>query len=278
MRFGSFEIFFASDGNFLLDGGAMFGVVPKVLWEKKNKADEFNRIQLSMNSMAVSKKDILILIETGIGEKYDSKFEEIYGLNPQINLIKSLKVIDIEPEDINFVINTHLHFDHCGGNTKKFNNKIVPTFRNAKYLIQKAEWENALNPDDRSKASYLNENILPLEEHKNLELVDGDVEIVEGVYLKAIPGHTRGHQCVLIDTGSERIFFTGDLIPTSSHVPISYVMAYDLFPLETINNKKIILQQAYEENWILAFYHDPEYSMVRVVKDAKEKWSFEPFG
>jgi len=276
IEIGKFTIYGLTDGTFLLDGGAMFGVVPKVLWEKKMPADSRNRILLSLNSILIDTGKELILVETGIGGKLNEKFIDIYGIKREPDLIQSLKKFNFNPEDINFVINTHLHFDHCGGNTFKDKDGIIkPTFPNAKYIIQKGEWEHALSPNERDRASYLKENFLPLKEFNQLELVNGEKEIVPGVKVKIVSGHTECHQCVFVTSEKDTLIFLGDLIPTTSHINLPYIMSYDLYPVETLENKKKILKKASEEGWILAFNHDPNYFFGRV-KFEEEKFRFIP--
>ncbi|TES86324.1 MAG: MBL fold metallo-hydrolase, partial [Candidatus Aminicenantes bacterium] len=255
---GKFEIYGLRDGFFFLDGGAMFGVVPKTLWEKKFPADEKNRIKLALNSILIKTAKELILVETGIGGDLDPKFYDYYSVERKPGLVLSLEKLGYQAEDIDLVVNTHLHFDHCGGNTSK-NEKgeDAPTFPKARYIIQKGEWEDALHPSERDKASYLEQNFLPLERHGLLQLVDGNKEISEGVEVIVVPGHTSRHQCLKVSTGGKVFFFLGDLVPTSAHVGLSYIMSYDLFPQQTLENKREYFDQAIEEDWILAFNHDP---------------------
>jgi glyoxylase-like metal-dependent hydrolase (beta-lactamase superfamily II) len=272
---GQFEIYGLRDGFFFLDGGAMFGVVPKTLWEKKYLADEKNRIKLALNSILIKTAKELILVETGIGGDLDPKFYEYYSVERKPGLVLSLEKLGYQAEDIDFVVNTHLHFDHCGGNTSK-NEKgeDVPTFPKARYIIQKGEWEDALHPSERDKASYLEQNFLPLEKYGLLQLVDGNKEISEGVEVIVVPGHTSRHQCLKVSTGGKVFFFLGDLVPTSAHVGLSYIMSYDLFPQQTLENKREYFEQAIEEDWILAFNHDPEHFFGKV-KKVNNKYTFE---
>ncbi len=272
---GQFEIYGLRDGFFFLDGGAMFGVVPKTLWEKKFPADEKNRIKLALNSILIKTAKELILVETGIGGDLDPKFYDYYSVERKPGLMLSLEKLGYKAEDIDLVVNTHLHFDHCGGNTSK-NEKgeDVPTFPKAKYIIQKGEWEDALHPSERDKASYLEQNFLPLEKHGLLQLVDGNKEISEGVEVIVVPGHTSRHQCLKVSTGGKVFFFLGDLVPTSAHVGLSYIMSYDLFPQQTLENKREYFEQAIEEDWILAFNHDPEHFFGKV-KKVNNKYTFE---
>ncbi|MEW6684625.1 MAG: MBL fold metallo-hydrolase [Candidatus Edwardsbacteria bacterium] len=263
MKFRSMEIFLLSDGKFALDGGAMFGVVPKVIWERLSTPDEKNRIELGLNCLLIETKGKKILIDTGIGDKFSKKIAEIYGIDKKDTLISSLKKIGVSPNNIDIVINTHLHFDHCGGNTiRTEDGKIVPTFPKAKYFIQKKEWEDAISPNERTKASYLAENFLPLLEFKQLELIEGDIEIVPGIKTLVTGGHTEGHQSILIQDGEKTAIYFGDLIPTTSHLKIPFVMGYDLYPLVTMGKKKELLKKAKEEEWLLIFEHDLKIGIV----------------
>lgn len=269
MKIGKFNIFPLDDGKFWLDGGAMFGVVPKVIWNKLTTADELNRIELGLHPLFIQAHNKNIIIDTGIGDKFDEKFKKIYKIEKDINLISSLNKIGFSPNDIDFVINTHLHFDHAGGNTIIKNNKPVPTFPNAKYIIQKKEWEAAINPNERTKASYLEENFMPIKEAGLLELVEGDVEILGGIKTILTGGHTLGHQCVFIQSDSKKCLYLGDLVPTTAHIKIPYIMGYDLYPLDTLSKKKELLNKAIEENWLLVFEHDPKITMAYIDKEYK---------
>ena len=285
MQLAKFEIYPVLDGFFRLDGGAMFGVVPKVFWQKTNPADKANRILLALRCCLIHTHNELVLIDTGIGNKFQGKFEDIYQVKKEIYLEKSLKELGYKPEDITIVINTHLHFDHCGGNTSlDANGKIVPTFPNAKYYVQKAEREAAINPDKRSKASYLKEDFLPLQTAGLLHLVDGDKKITDGIEVIKTVGHTYGHQVVLVSSKdshrdteenpvnpvkrkSESLIFWGDLIPTTSHLNLPYLMSYDLFPLQTMEMKERLLTRALKENWVSFFEHDPKIAMANLFQE-----------
>lgn len=265
---GSFEIYGLRDGYFNLDGGTMFGVVPKVLWEKSFPSDEQNRIKLALNSLLVKTKKAIILIETGIGTKLDKKFMDIYTVEREPGLVPSLSKLGLGVEDIHYVINTHLHFDHCGGNTSENEvGEIVPTFPKAKYIIQKGEWKHALHPNERDKKSFLTDNFLPLEKYRQVKLVERNQEISEGVEVIVVPGHTKFHQCVKVQSGGNTLFFLGDLVPTSAHIGLSYIMSYDLFPLETLKNKKKYYKKALQEDWILGFNHEPNFYFGRLKKE-----------
>lgn len=271
LRLGEFSLAPLSDGRFWLDGGAMFGVVPKVLWNKLNPADELNRIELALNCLLVQTRDYNIIIDTGIGEKVDDKFQNMYRFTRERTLIELLGNIGLTADKIHFVINTHLHFDHCGGDTLKKQGNFVPTFSKAKYIIQSFEWEDAVNPSERTKASYFNINFLPVKDAGQLLLVDGDYEVCPGVRVIRTNGHTRGHQSVLIESAGEKAIYFGDLIPTASHIKIPYIMGYDLFPLDIIEKKKDILTQAVRENWLLVFEHDPKVIFARLAEEGGKK-------
>lgn len=263
MKLGKFEIYPVTDGFFYLDGGAVFGVVPKILWEKIYPPDERNRIPLSLHCPMIITKKYNILIDTGVGIKHDEKFFKIYGIEKKPLLLESLCRFGYQPKNIDLVINTHLHFDHAGGNTTfNENGEIVPTFPRAKYFIQKGEMEVALNPDERTRASYCPEDFLPIGEPEHLCLIkDGITEIDKGISVIKTGGHTRHHQCVKIESEGQVAFFLADLVPTVAHLHYPYISGYDLFPLETLENKKKILKQAFEERWLLIFQHDPRIRM-----------------
>jgi glyoxylase-like metal-dependent hydrolase (beta-lactamase superfamily II) len=272
------RIYGLRDGFFHLDGGAMFGVVPKVLWQKKYPADKDNRIKLGLSSLLVKTPSALILIDTGIGTLLKRKYYEFYSVEREPDLLDSLKALGFNPGDIDFVVNTHLHFDHCGNNTRRTeNDTIVSTFPRARYVIQKGEWEAALCPCLRDKPSYLGRLFEPLDEKGQLQLVQGEAEITKGVSVVPAPGHTAHHQCVKIEAGGETVFFLGDMVPTSAHVGMSYIMSYDLYPMLTLENKQRILSRAADENWIAAFNHDPDLYFGRI-KKKNGNFTFQPLG
>jgi len=268
MRLGSFELSIVRDATFRLDGGAMFGVIPKTLWERKAPADKKNRILLALNCLLIQTGKERILIDTGIGDKLDGKFIEIYSLKRQNGLLRSLASLGISPDQINKVVLTHLHFDHAGGNTRIGNEgKPIPTFPRAQYYIQRKEWEDALYTNERTKASYLAENFLPLEEARQLKLIEGDFQIAPGIEAILTGGHTKSHQVVLIQSGGEKAIFWGDLIPTTAHLALPYIMGYDLFPLETMEKKRELLRWAVKERWLSIFEHDPEIALGYLVEE-----------
>jgi glyoxylase-like metal-dependent hydrolase (beta-lactamase superfamily II) len=275
LRLGDFDIYGLRDGFFFLDGGAMFGVVPKTLWEKRCPADALNRIKLSLNSILIKTPGALVLVETGIGSKLTPKLRSIYCVEQDPGLIGSLARIGFAPEDVDFVINTHLHFDHCGGNTlRDEKGEVVPAFPRARYIIQKGEWEWALNPHDREKGSYRAENFQPLEDFGLLDLVDGDAPVTAGVEVRLAPGHTARHQHVLAKSGGGTLAYLGDLVPTSAHIGLAYGMSYDLQPLENLESKRRIYEQAVAGDWVLAFVHDPERYFGKVTRVA-DRYEFQ---
>ena len=268
---GHFEIYGLREGFFSLDGGAMFGVVPKTLWEKKYPADPQNRIRLGLNSILIKTPEARVLVDTGIGSVLDKKYSAYYKIECDPGLVGALENIGVRAEDIGYVINTHLHFDHCGGNTVvNKNGEIMPTFSNAKYIIQRGEWDNARNPCSRDKPSYLPQSFLPLESSDHLHLIEGDQEIISGVDVVVTPGHTAFHQCARVHAEDQTVFFLGDTVPTSAHVGLSYIMSYDLYPLLTLRNKEKIYETAIKEDWIVAFNHDPDCCFGKIgEKDGK---------
>jgi glyoxylase-like metal-dependent hydrolase (beta-lactamase superfamily II) len=257
-QLGEFELYPVSDGYFWLDGGSMFGVVPKVLWNKLAPADRKNRVRLALNCLLVKSKDKHVLIDTGMGERFSRKMKEIYKLEREMSLLSSLARLEVKPRDIDYVINTHLHFDHCGGNTAKADGKYVPTFPNAKYVIQRQEWFNARNPDERTKSSYRLNDFKPIEDAGQVLFVDGDQEVIPGIQVLLTNGHTLGHQSVLISTKSGSALYLGDVIPTTYHLKVQYLTGFDLYPVDLVNRKKEIVDCALKEKWLLVFEHDPE--------------------
>ncbi len=246
------------DGRFRLDGGAMFGVVPRVLWEKSNPPDDQNRILLGLNCLLVEGEGYRALIDTGVGDKEEGEFADMFALEGDSRLTGALAARGLSAGDITHVVNTHLHFDHCGGNTRLDESGLaVPSFPRARYFVQRGEWEDAVSPNERTRASYLPRNFRPIEEAGQLELVEGETEILPGLALIPTPGHTPHHQSVLLDAGARKVFYAGDLIPTSSHLPLPYIMSYDLHPLETLATKRRILERQREEDWLVFFEHEP---------------------
>jgi glyoxylase-like metal-dependent hydrolase (beta-lactamase superfamily II) len=275
MQFGDFQIDIIRDGLFRLDGGAMYGVVPKNLWSKVEEVDEQNRILMSCNPALVRSGKFNILIDTGTGEKFPDKYNQIYRIEMPRGLLPGLKKLKLAPEDIDFVINTHLHFDHCGGNTTVKNGELVPTFPRARYCINRLEWEDAISPNPRSKASYLAENLLPLKDSGLLRLTEGDEEIIPGVMVRVTGGHTRGHQIIYIQSRGKSAVYLADLIPINAHIRVSWIMAYDLYPVETVDFKERFIQEAFEGHYLLLFEHSPHIKAGYISKDENGKYKLE---
>lgn len=270
MKIGKYEIIPIETRTLYLDGGAMFGVIPKALWKRTNPADESNRIKLGARCLLLKSNDKNILIDTGVGQFWDEKFNKIYNINLEENTIEqALKNIGIAPNEISDVILTHLHFDHTGGSTTSENNKFVPTFPNAKYHLQKKHFEYALNPSDRDKASFFKNRFKPLYDEGILNLINGSTKFDDEIELLELNGHTFSQQIVKISDNLKTVLYCGDLMPTSSHVPIPYEMGYDLQPLITIHEKKDILSKAVKDEWILVFEHDPFITAATITKTDK---------
>jgi glyoxylase-like metal-dependent hydrolase (beta-lactamase superfamily II) len=263
---GDYRIEIIPDTEFRLDGGAMFGVVPRVLWERVCPPDEWNRIRLNMNCLFIETPNEKILVETGIGEKWSEKETGMYGIFRERPFAETLfERTGCGIDDISIVVNTHLHFDHAGGNTiPGHDGAAVPQFRNARYFVSKSELERAENPHERDRASYLPENWRPLRETGQLELKPDDYEVVKGLRMEQVRGHSETMQTIRLTRGGETIYGFADLVPTTHHVPLPWIMGYDLYPTETLEAKKRLLPQAVNENWICHFYHDVERPFCRL--------------
>jgi glyoxylase-like metal-dependent hydrolase (beta-lactamase superfamily II) len=252
---GDFELTVLSDGYYISDGGAFFGVVPKVLWEKKVKADGLNRIHAGLNSILVRTGTQNVLIETGIGNKLSDKIKKFY--EPKEELLNNLHAAGMSPDDIDVVINSHLHFDHCGWNTVYKDGRAVATFPKAKYYVQEGEWKHGKLQLERDRVSYISDNYDPLISSGQMQLLNGPADIVPGISVALYPGHTRNMQAIFIRSGGQTACYISDLIPTTWHLDVTWVMAYDLFPLETIENRKKYYKEALAQNWLTIFTHDP---------------------
>ncbi len=272
MLLGDYRVEIIPDCEFKLDGGAMFGVVPRVLWERVCPPDELNRITLTCNCLFIDTGKEKILIETGMGEKWSAKEMSIYGISREKPFAQTLfEITGCKPEDITTVINTHLHFDHAGGNTVSEPGAVatgffMPQFKNARYLVSKSEFEAAENPHERDRASYLSENWHPLIDRKQLEMMPDKYEPVEDLTVERVRGHSETMQTIKLTRGGETLCGFFDMIPTRHHLPLPWIMSYDLYPTETLEFKKRILPQALEENWICHFYHDVEMPLCRLTE------------
>jgi glyoxylase-like metal-dependent hydrolase (beta-lactamase superfamily II) len=268
MTLGDFELTAVSDGIYHLDGGGMFGVVPKTLWERKVKANDKNQVPLGLNSVLVRTGLQTVLIETGVGNKLSEKMVKIYGQPAE--LLDQLAETGVTPEDVDIVINSHLHFDHCGWNTIRKGDTIVATFPKAKYYVQEGEWKHA-HEHQRDGVSYITDNYDPLVENGQMTLLRGNAEIVSGISVRVYPGHTRDMQAILVQNGGKTACYISDLIPSSVHLDLNWVMSYDLYPLETIESRKRYYSQAVPEKWLTMFTHDAKLPWAYVAKDEKGK-------
>jgi len=270
MHIGGYDIHPVETGRFALDGGAMFGVVPKPLWEKTNPPDEKNRITLAARALLLKGEGRTVLIDTGNGGKLNEKLASIYRVDTSgSDLASSLARYGVSPEAVTDVILTHLHFDHAGGSTMLLNGESVPAFPQARYYVQAEHWRAAAAPTERDRASFFPEDFLPLRERGVIEFTEGEGEILPGVEVRLVHGHTAALQCPLISDGRTTLFFCADLVPTAAHLPLPWIMAYDLRPLVTLEEKRRLLTLAADEDWILFFEHDPALAAARLSRTDK---------
>jgi len=269
MQIGDYRVEVIPDTDFRLDGGAMFGVVPRNLWAQVCPPDDQNRIRLTMNCVFIDTGEEKVLIETGIGDKWTPRETAMYGIERERPFAETLRAkTGVAADEITIVVNTHLHFDHAGGNTtRNVDGEVVPTFKNARYFVSAAELEHADTPSERDRASYLMDNWVPLRESGQLETKEGDYEVVPGLRMQTEPGHNRSMQCWRLDRGGNTVFGFADLVPMRAHIRPPWIMGYDLFPLETLEAKKRLLPKAVEENWLCLFYHDPDAPLCRLVME-----------
>ena len=276
-QLGDLKVHALQAGLQQLDGGAMFGVVPKTLWERKIPADERNRIPLGMRCLLIEHPAGLVLVDTGAGNKEADKFYGIYGIeNGPIGgvgptqLESALAQAGFAADAVTMVISTHLHFDHAGGNTRRGEDGlVVPSFPKARYVVRRGEWDWAHRANERTSASYFAHNYEPLAAAKLLELVDADLEILPGISLRRTPGHTPHHQSVVVESGTEKLIFLADVCPTAAHVPLPWIMGYDVEPLVTLESKRQLWAEAVADRWTVMFEHDSEVGFGRVVTDGK---------
>jgi glyoxylase-like metal-dependent hydrolase (beta-lactamase superfamily II) len=272
------KLYSINTGYFKLDGGAMFGVVPKSIWNKVNPSDENNLCSWALRCLLIEDGNRLILVDNGNGDKQDDKFFSHYYLHGDDTLDKSLAKYGFTPGDITDVFLTHLHFDHCGGSIKREGGKLVPTFENAVYWSNKAHWDWAGNPNDREKASFLKENILPIEESGKLSFIEvnkgvgdrlGETTFTGNIQVRFVSGHTESMMLPQIKYGDKTVVYMADLLPSAGHIPIPYVMAYDMFPLTTLEEKKSFLKEAVVNDYILFFEHDPVHECCNLLQTEK---------
>jgi glyoxylase-like metal-dependent hydrolase (beta-lactamase superfamily II) len=275
---GNFELSIFPDGTYPLDGGALFGVVPKVMWSRKVAAafgsdlgvDDKNCVTTGLNSLLIRTGNETVLVETGMGNKLSERMIKFYGQPAQ--LLANLAAGGVAPEDIDIVINTHLHFDHCGWNTvRDRNGKMVPTFPRAKYYAPEGEWQYARKPSERDSISYISENYDPLVASGQMTLLKGGEEIVPGISVQTFPGHTAHMQAVIVRSRGQTACYISDLIPTTAHIDLTWGMSFDLYPLQTIESKKLYYAKSIPEKWLTVFTHDPKTPWAYVERDALGK-------
>ncbi len=275
MQFGSFDLSIIRECVFKLDGGAMFGVVPKTLWSKQSPSDDQNRVVLACNLLLIDTGSKKILVETGMGDRWSEKEKERFGLKSLVTPGTMLDQVGLKPADIDFVIISHLHFDHAGGATIMRDGKIVPSFPNAKYVVQKGEWDFAFVANARARASYRPDDFVPLQEAGQLILVEGDYEVVPGVWVKVTGGHTSHHQVVYFESNGEKGVYFADIIPTKTHLPPPWVMGYDHHPLISCDIKSEWLARASAEKWLVVFDHEAGIPWGKVLVEGN-KYDFAP--
>ena len=256
MKFGDFDLYPLSDGFFRLDGGAMFGVVPKPLWQRRAPADDRNRILMAIRPLLIRAGSQHVLIDAGVGQKMSAKEADIYGFDREQALDASLATVGLTVNDIDLVIASHLHFDHAGGFTVLDAGVLRPRFPRARYLVRRGEWEDATHPNERNRASYLAQNYVPLQEAGVLDLHDDDVEPLPGIRVCRTGGHTMHHQIIRIESAGRQAIFAADLLPTTAHLDLPWIMGYDLYPMDTLAYKRRFLHEAVEREYVIFFEHD----------------------
>ena len=272
---GKWQVHAIQAGGQKLDGGAMFGVVPKPLWERRIVPDERNRIQLGMRCLLIEHESGLVLIDTGAGNKENEKFHDIYGVENRghdgaTQLEDGLRELGYAPKDISLVINSHLHFDHAGGNTARdAKGNVVPTFPKARYVVQQGEYEYATHTNERTAASYFAHNFVPVFEAGQFDFVRGEAEVVAGISTLPTPGHVPHHQGIRLESDGEVALYVADLVPTTSHLPLPWIMGYDVEPLVTLETKRRVLTRASKEGWLLVLEHDAKTPWTRITHDGK---------
>ena len=276
-KIGPYTLYAIETGRFRLDGGAMFGIVPRPLWEKKFAPDARNRITLHMRCLLLEGDGRLILIDNGIGDKYDDKFGDIFGIDhDHSDLHASLAAAGFHADDVTDVVLTHLHFDHCGGSTTRRDGRLALTFPNATHYVQQAHWVWARGPNARERASFLADNLDPLAESGRLRLLKGDGELFPGIRVMTVDGHTEAQQLVKISGEQGTLVYAADLLPTTAHVRLPWIMAYDVRPLVTLSEKQAFLEAATSEGWQLFFEHDPEVAAAHLQKTERGVTIIEP--
>jgi glyoxylase-like metal-dependent hydrolase (beta-lactamase superfamily II) len=272
VRIGDLEILSLSDGTFRLDGGAMFGVIPRTMWSRRTEPDDRHRILMNMRPLLVRARGTTMLIDAGVGDKLGPKPSDIYGFDRARNLDHALADAGVSASDIDVVLATHLHFDHAGGFTAQRANAVVPRFPRARYLIRRGEWEDATHPHERNRASYLPENYVPLLDAGVVHFIDEDGDVLPGVSVRRTGGHTMHHQIVRFESAGRTAIFAADLIPTVAHVDLPWIMGYDLYPMDTLSYKRRFIAEAVQGEYVIFFEHDPVVSAGIIREDAGRLW------
>jgi len=270
MKFGDFEIYSFVEHKFRLDGGSMFGVIPKIIWQKLIPADENNMIPMHTNLFVLKAHGKNFIFDCGLGDNLSDFEKKIYNVESESMLSESLKGLGLAEDDIDIVILSHLHTDHAGGAVKKVNNKLVPRFSNAKYIIDNEEWQDATHPDERTEAVYVVQRFEALEKSGQIEFIDSDVELYPGILIDHTGGHTGGHYAVRMESDGEKIWYYADIFSTAAHMAVAYVPGTDLYPLRTMEVKRKFLPQIIEEKIIMAFDHDVNMPFATVAQDGKK--------
>ena len=256
MEFGDATIHIVSDGSLRMDGGSIFGIVPKAIWSKSSPPDRQNRIEIALNCLLIQSNGNNILVDTGIGDKHNTKVKTRFHMRGG-QLCNSLGKFGLSPDDIDIVVLTHLHFDHVGGCTTFENKKAVPVFRNATHLVQRLDWDEANNTNERTRTAYIPDDFLPLQQSNQLQLLDGDTEIISGLWVRRTGGHTAGHQLAYFESGGEKVATLGDVLMIHEQIPVGYTTSYDLYPIDTFDSKRHWISIAQSEQWLVVFGHSP---------------------
>lgn len=276
MRFGDFELSIVRECTFKLDGGAMFGVVPKTLWSRESPADQENRVLLACNLLVIESPAGVVLVETGMGSRWSARERQRYEINSLVEPDRALNELGLSNDDVSAVIISHLHFDHAGGAVIEVGGELVPAYPRAKYYVQSGEWALAAQGHPRAKASYRAADYEPLAKYGVLQLIDGDTEIVPGVWARVTGGHTRHHQVVAFESQGQKGIYWADIMPTRCHVSPPWVMGYDHFPLTSCDVKEVLLSQAVDSQWLVVFDHEPGVPWGQVSRAADGKFVFNP--
>jgi glyoxylase-like metal-dependent hydrolase (beta-lactamase superfamily II) len=276
IKIGAVDVAVVSDGSWRSDGGAMFGVVPRVLWQRKLPPDDLNRVTLALRCLLIRVAGTTILVDAGMGDKLGDKDRELFGVERPVGLLRELAQLGVEPGDVDVVVDTHLHLDHAGGNTTRQGERLVPTFPRAEYWVQRREWDDATHPNERTRVTYLAENLLPLADTGRLRFFDGEAEIAPGVQWLPAPGHTRAHTCVLVESGGQSALFPVDVCPFVAHLErLAWVPAVDTEPLVSMETKRRLISDIIQNDRLVIFDHDPNVVAARL-KGTAEKWVVEP--